>query len=221
MVICIGLIIPRNSLLYFSSIKIFETFVQLFLLPLYFAISGLQTDFTTLHIYPDVVILIAICMIATMGKFIGAGVASYLCKIPKRESAVIAVLMNTRGLVELIVLNIGLREGVLNNRIFSVMVIMCLFTTFMTCPLVLWIYPSSARVNYITHTGTDGFTGEFIDHNHDHHHEISHNISNIHYEDGTKSPNIMIEEDDNEDLIPSTTKMEETKYDNNVVGEGV
>jgi len=76
-------------------------------------------------------------------------------------------------------------------------------------------------VNYITHTGTDGFTGEFIDHNHDHHHEISHNISNIHYEDGTKSPNIMIEKDDNEDLIPSTTKMEETKYDNNVVGEGV
>jgi Kef-type K+ transport system membrane component KefB len=202
MMIYIGLIIPRNSLLYFSSIKIFETFVHLFLLPLYFAMSGLQTDFTTLHVYPDVVILIAICLIATMGKFIGAGVASYLCKIPKRESAVIAVLMNTRGLVELIVLNIGLREGVLNNRIFSVMVIMCLLTTFMTCPLILWIYPSSVRVNYIAHTD------ELNDQYHDH--EISHKV---HYEDASIR---MVEV--NKDLI-STSKIEETKYDNDVVGE--
>ena len=173
--------------------------------------SGLQTDFTTLHVYPDVVILIAICLIATMGKFIGAGVASYLCKIPTRESAVIAVLMNTRGLVELIVLNIGLREGVLNNRIFSVMVIMCLLTTFMTCPLILWIYPSSVRVNYIAHT--DGFAEELNDHYHDH--EISHKV---HYEDETKSASIRMEEV-SEDSI-STSEIEETKYDNDVVGEG-
>ena len=53
--------------------------------------------------------------------------------------------MNTRGLVELIVLNIGLKAGVLNNRIFSIMVIMCLFTTFLTSPILLYIYPSHLR----------------------------------------------------------------------------
>jgi len=184
--------------------------------------SGLQTDFTTVHVYPDIIILIAVCLIATLGKFIGAGAASYLCKISKRESAVIAVLMNTRGLVELIVLNIGLREGVLNNRIFSIMVIMCLFTTFMTCPLILWIYPSSARVNYITNTG--GFTSEIndnyssynYDHNHEHY-EISHNI---HYEDKTKSSMIMME-NVHKDSIVSTVQMEEAKHDSDASDECV
>jgi len=87
------------------------------------------------------------------------------------------------------------------------MVIMCLLTTFMTCPLILWIYPSSVRVNYIAHTD------ELNDQNHDH--EISHKV---HYEDETKSASIRMVEV-NKDLI-STSKIEETKYDNDVVGEG-
>lgn len=61
----------------------------------------------------------------------------------------IAVLMNTRGLVELIVLNLGVDSGVLNKKVFTVMIIMCLFTTFLTCPLVEFIFPESIRVHYL------------------------------------------------------------------------
>jgi len=207
-------------MMYFTSMKILEKFVQFFLLPLYFAMSGLQTDFTTLRAYPDVVILIAVCLIATLGKFIGAGVSAYFCKISKRESAVIAVLMNTRGLVELIVLNIGLKEGVLNKRIFSVMVIMCLFTTFMTCPLILWIYPSSLRVNYITSIGGSTEVHDYYDcYNYDHNHEHFEISHNIHY---TEKQNVSIAtmESKNKETV-TVINLEEEKYDADAVNGSV
>jgi hypothetical protein len=90
--------------------------------------------------------VILVCFCATAGKFVGAGVSAYFSGCTIRESSTIAVLMNTRGLVELIVLNVGLQAGILNTRTFSVMVIMCLFTTFITSPLVSIIYPESMRL---------------------------------------------------------------------------
>jgi len=141
-----GLIVPRSSRIFHVCTERLEVFVHVIMLPLYFAQSGLSTDFTVLHSYPDLPLTIAVIAVATFGKVLGAGIPSYLLGIPFRESAVIAVLMNTRGLVELIVLNIGLNQGVLNQRIFSIMVIMCLFTTFITCPIVHLIYPMEMRI---------------------------------------------------------------------------
>src|SRR5262249_6320947 len=74
--------------------------------------------------------------------FGGSMVAARISGISWRESAAIGVLMNTRGLVELVILNIGLDLGILSPALFSIMVLMALVTTFMTTPLLSWIYPT-------------------------------------------------------------------------------
>jgi Kef-type K+ transport system membrane component KefB len=106
-----GLIVTRSSRIFQVCTERLEVFVHVIMLPLYFAQSGLSTDFTVLQSYPDLPLLIAVIAVATLGKVLGAGIPSYLLGIPLRVSAIIAVLMNTRGLVELIVLNIGLNQG--------------------------------------------------------------------------------------------------------------
>ncbi|KAL0324236.1 UNVERIFIED_CONTAM: Cation/H(+) antiporter 18 [Sesamum calycinum] len=79
------------------------------------------------------------------GKIVGTVVVSRFCKIPFKEALTLGFLMNTKGLVELIVLNIGKDRGVLNDQTFAIMVLMALFTTFITTPIVLTIY-KPARV---------------------------------------------------------------------------
>jgi Kef-type K+ transport system membrane component KefB len=63
--------------------------------------------------------------------------------MPWREAAAIGVLMNTRGLIELVILNIGLDIGVLSRPLFSIMVVMAVGTTLMTTPLLSWVYPET------------------------------------------------------------------------------
>jgi Kef-type K+ transport system membrane component KefB len=82
-----------------------------------------------------------IIALAVIGKFGGSLAAAKISGMSWREAAAVGALMNTRGLVELIVLNIGLDLGVLSPALFSVMVLMALVTTFMTSPLLSWIYP--------------------------------------------------------------------------------
>ena len=141
-----GLTIPRGSHLFRECNERIEEFILTFTLPLYFTLSGLKTDVTTIRTGTEGAITVLVVVCATAGKFVGAGGAAYLSGMPLRESSVVAVLMNTRGLVELIVLNLGMQSGILNVRTFSVMVIMCLFTTFITSPLIELIYPKSMRV---------------------------------------------------------------------------
>jgi Kef-type K+ transport system membrane component KefB len=64
-----------------------------------------------------------------------------------REATAVGILMNTRGLVELVILNIGLDLGVLSPALFSIMVLMALVTTFMTSPLLSWIYPERYQLD--------------------------------------------------------------------------
>jgi Kef-type K+ transport system membrane component KefB len=73
--------------------------------------------------------------------------------LPTRESAAVGLLMNTRGLVELVILNIGFELGVLSPTLFSIMVLMALTTTFMTSPLIEWIYPDRFRHNFLGDQG--------------------------------------------------------------------
>ena len=140
-----GLIVPREThLIEMCENKIGE-FVMTILLPLYFALSGLKTDVTQLTSGTDGAMVILVCFVATVGKVVGAGAPAYISGLPLRESSVVAVLMNTRGLVELIVLNLGLTSCVLNTKCFTVMVLMALFTTFLTCPVIYCIYPPHMR----------------------------------------------------------------------------
>jgi Kef-type K+ transport system membrane component KefB len=75
--------------------------------------------------------------VATAGKFGGTALAARLAGISGRDSAALGILMNTRGLVELIVLNIGLDLGVLSPRLFTMLVVMAIVTTIMTSPILM------------------------------------------------------------------------------------
>ena len=82
-----------------------------------------------------------IILVATAGKLGGSMVASWLSGMPVREAAGLGTLMNTRGLMELVILNIGLDIKVISPALFSMMVLMALFTTFMTTPVLAMICP--------------------------------------------------------------------------------
>jgi Kef-type K+ transport system membrane component KefB len=110
------------------------------LLPAFFAITGLRTQITLLNSYEDWVLTALIILVATAGKFGGTLVAARMTGMSWRDSSILGVLMNTRGLMELIALNIGLEIGVISPGLFAMMVIMALVTTLITAPLLhlLW-----------------------------------------------------------------------------------
>jgi Kef-type K+ transport system membrane component KefB len=80
--------------------------------------------------------------VAVGGKWGGSALAAGLTGMSWREAGAVGVLMNTRGLMELVILNVGLDIGVISPALFAMMVIMALATTFMTSPLLAWVYPS-------------------------------------------------------------------------------
>ena len=125
--------------------KVIEDFASIVLLPLYFAASGLRTQIASINSPTAGLLLLMILVIATAGKFLGCALAARAVNIPWRESLTIGVLMNTRGLVELIVLNLGLDAKVIDVQLFTAFVIMALATTFMTSPIVSLIYPPRMR----------------------------------------------------------------------------
>jgi Kef-type K+ transport system membrane component KefB len=122
-----------------------ESVTVVVLLPLFFAFSGLRTSIGlvkgNLWFYALLVIAVAIA-----GKFGGSMFAARFAGIPWRDAASLGILMNTRGLMELIALNIGLDIGVISPTVFTIMVLMALVTTFMTSPLLEWVYPTRLMV---------------------------------------------------------------------------
>ena len=110
--------------------------LSLLFLPVFFAFSGLRTHIGLISGAANWGLCAAIVAVACVGKFGGGLTAARLSGIGWRDSAALAVLMNTRGLVELVVLNIGLDLGVISPTLFTMLVIMALVTTFMTSPLL-------------------------------------------------------------------------------------
>ncbi|MDD4505573.1 MAG: cation:proton antiporter [Sulfurospirillaceae bacterium] len=110
----------------------------LVLLPLFFALTGLRTQINLLESQHWIVCL-SIIAVAVIGKFIGSAIASRFMGISWKDSFAIGALMNTRGLMELVVLNIGYELGILSPILFTMFVIMALVTTFMTGPLLYLI----------------------------------------------------------------------------------
>ncbi|NJK69186.1 MAG: universal stress protein [Microcoleus sp. SU_5_3] len=137
----IGAAMPKNAGLTRELAEKTEDFVLIFLLPVFFAYSGLRTQIGLLN-SPDLWLLCAAVLgVAIIGKYVGTYAAARFCGISKRESSALGWMMNTRGLTELIVLNIGLSLGVISPILFTMLVIMALVTTFMTSPLLEWTYP--------------------------------------------------------------------------------
>lgn len=136
-----GAIIPRRGGLADALAQKIEDVVVVLFLPLFFAYSGLRTEIGLLDSPGDWLICGVIIIAASAGKFGGSAIAARLTGLPWKEASVIGVLMNTRGLMELIVLNIGLDLGVISPRLFTMMVVMALVTTFLTTPLIERLYP--------------------------------------------------------------------------------
>ena len=113
-----------------------ENLSAVLLLPVFFAFTGLRTQVGLLTDAQDWLICLIIIAVATAGKLGGSAVAARLTGMNWRESLQLGALMNTRGLMELIALNIGYDMGILSQRIFTMLVIMALVTTVMTGPLV-------------------------------------------------------------------------------------
>ncbi|KAH9672194.1 Cation/H(+) antiporter 20 [Citrus sinensis] len=147
-----GLTIPKGGNFAERLIERIEDFVSGLLLPLYFASSGLKTDVATIRDAKSWGLLALVITTACAGKILGTFAVAVMLKIPARESIALGVLMNTKGLVELIVLNIGKEKKVLNDECFAILVLMALFTTFITTPTVMAIYkPAREGTSAVTH----------------------------------------------------------------------
>jgi Kef-type K+ transport system membrane component KefB len=116
------------------------------LLPLFFVVTGLSLNVSALS-GTAFIVLALICAIAIGGKLGPAYVASRVGGLGSRDSATVAVLVNTRGLTELIALNVGLSAGLIDRRLFSVLVLMALITTLATAPLLMLIRAPSMPVS--------------------------------------------------------------------------
>jgi Kef-type K+ transport system membrane component KefB len=119
----------------------FEIIVGTLLLPLFFAFIGLRTNIGLVKGWEMWGYCILILLVATVGKFGGSMLAAWWTGMPVREAAGVGTLMNTRGLMELVVLNIGLDIKVISPALFSMMVLMALVTTFMTSLVLEAICP--------------------------------------------------------------------------------
>lgn len=131
-----GLAVPKTSELAAKTRDKIESVTLALLLPLFFALTGLRTRIDLLSDRRLWGYAMAIVAIAIVGKLLGATLASRMTGMEWRSSLALGLLMNTRGLVELVVLNAGLELGILSSTLFTMMVIMALVTTFMTTPLL-------------------------------------------------------------------------------------
>jgi len=136
-----GLICPHESGFAIKLTEKIEDLVATLFLPLYFTLSGLNTNLGSLDTGIVWAYVIATICVAFFSKFIGASLSARAAGMVWRESFTVGSLMSCKGLVELIVLNIGYNAKILSQRTFTMFVVMALVTTFATTPLVMWLYP--------------------------------------------------------------------------------
>jgi Kef-type K+ transport system membrane component KefB len=132
----LGVVVPHDSRLAHEIRTRLEDAVVTFLLPVFFVYTGLRTEISLVHSLRDWIVCGAIILAASAGKFGGSYTAARLTGLGGREAASLGILMNTRGLMELIVLNVGLDLGVLSPTLFAMFVLMALVTTFATTPIL-------------------------------------------------------------------------------------
>ena len=140
-----GVAMPRGLLTKELSRQV-EPLATALLVPLFFAYSGLSTHFSLLWSADLLLLAVVVILIASVGKGVACWGASRLAGRPNREAMAVGALMNARGLMELIILNIGLERGLITPTLFTVMVMMTLVTTLAAGPLFEWAWRRSAEV---------------------------------------------------------------------------
>jgi Kef-type K+ transport system membrane component KefB len=139
----LGAIIPHDSAVARVFSRKLEDSVTVLLLPAFFAFTGMRTEIGLVSSFQDWLLCGLIILVATAGKFGGTLVAARLTGLGWREGAALGTLMNTRGLMELIVLNVGLDLGVIPPELFAMMILMALVTTIATTPVLHWLMPAA------------------------------------------------------------------------------
>lgn len=135
----LGIAMPRG--LFARQLRsTLEPIVTNFLLPLFFVYSGLNTSIGLVNSWLLWGIALLIFVAAVFGKGVACWAAALLNKEPNREALAIGSLMNARGLMELILLNIGLQQGVVAPTLFTMLVLMAIVTTLMASPLFEFVY---------------------------------------------------------------------------------
>jgi Kef-type K+ transport system membrane component KefB len=146
-----GIIVPRKHNLKILLTEKIEDLVAIVLLPVYFTLSGLKTNLGVMNNATSWLYFLLILSVCMCGKIGGCALASRMTKSSERVFYR-GVLMNTKGLVELIILNIEYDSGILNLTIFSIMVLNAIVLTSFTSPLVGLLYPP---IYYKTGTDSD------------------------------------------------------------------
>jgi Kef-type K+ transport system membrane component KefB len=137
-----GVVMPRGETLESGLRGRLEAVTLVLLLPLFFAYNGLRTNVSLVDTSRLWLLCGLIVLVAIVSKLLITAVSVRMGRVPWRESFAVGILVNTRGLVELVILNVGLDLHVLSPTLFSMMVVMALATTFMTAPLLDWTYPA-------------------------------------------------------------------------------
>ncbi len=137
-----GFIMPRDAVLRLREdiLERLEQVSVIVLLPIYFVVSGLSINLSTVG-SAGLVDLAAILVVAIVGKLVGAYVGAQIVGIRGRNASVMATLMNTRGLTEIVILGVGLQLHIITKPLYALMVVMALVTTAMSGPLLRVLYP--------------------------------------------------------------------------------
>jgi len=136
-----GAVLPKDGPLAESVADKLEAVTLSLLLPVFFAYSGLRTELTLVDERAEWIAFAFVMVIAIAGKFGGSALVGRAAGLPLREALAVGVLLNARGLMGLIVLNVGLDLGIVSPRLFAMLVLMALATTLAATPLLRLLYP--------------------------------------------------------------------------------
>jgi Kef-type K+ transport system membrane component KefB len=138
-----GVVMPKEHNFVERVSERIQSLTLVLLLPIFFAFTGLRTSIGLVRGAEMWMFCMLIIVVAVLGKLGGSAIAARAGGVTWKDALRIGAYMNTRGLMELVVLNIGLDLGVISPALFSMMVVMALVTTFMTTPLLAWLDRSS------------------------------------------------------------------------------
>jgi Kef-type K+ transport system membrane component KefB len=130
----VGTVIPRGTIVRGVTDRV-EPLTVALLLPMFFTFSGLNTQIGLLNSASSWIMCLLVLVVAMIGKGVSCWLAARATGIPNNEALGIGVLMNARGLMELIIINIGREKGLISDQLFAMLVIMAIVTTLMASPI--------------------------------------------------------------------------------------
>lgn len=152
----LGACLSESRKLHLALGDSFRNFVSAFFLPVFFTYTGLHTEIGNLHTASHWALAIVLILAAILGKFVGCSLVARWTGFSWRESGIVGVMMNTRALMALIVINVGLEQGILDQTLFTMLVMMAVVTTIMTTYVLYWLYPGTELEEPINRSGFYG-----------------------------------------------------------------